>query len=283
MRIKKHTNRNDYALTPEGIWVRNLTKKNAPSLDINDLAKSDFPLLLNNELENNKKRYPYFEFNQKYYDGAVIVSDGYNFIKYQEVLATLPKNIIILAVNRSLANWKLVGNTDLKKSINYYVVNNPFQECNMFLPQKHRYYPKCIASCRTNPSFLEEYRGEKYLYRPTSESYFNNSLSNETEQKIDDYRNPICAAVSLAETFKVNKIAMFCCDASFDQNMSGSIKLENELYCYPQQITSQNILDNMFYWLKTNKKISIVDCSMGIKYKNAPYINLNKLNNFFEE
>ena len=56
MRIKKNTNRNDYALTPEGIWVRNLTKKNAPSLDINDLAKSDFPLLLNNELENNKRR-----------------------------------------------------------------------------------------------------------------------------------------------------------------------------------------------------------------------------------
>jgi len=282
MRIKKHPNRNEYALTKDGIWVRNLTKKNTSCFDINDLTKSDYRLLLDNELQNYNKRIPFFEFEGKYADKVVIVSDGYNFLENQKVLADLPKNVIVIGTNRTLANWKLVGEkTDKKRAMNYYVVNNPFEECNNFLPKKHKYFPKCIASSRTNSNFLEDYRGEKYLYQPMYDSYYNTSLSNESF-KIDDYRNPICAAVTIAYWLKAKKIALLCCDGSFEKNMAGSIKLENGLYTHPQHITCQQILDTMFYWLST-KNIEISDCSMGIKYKNASYINLNQLNNFLED
>lgn len=282
MRIKKHSNRNEYALTEDGIWVRNLTKKNTSCFDINNLTKSDCSVLLENELENSKNRFPYFEIKNHYHPKVIIVSDGYDFSNRQEALASLPKDVIVLAVNRALANWKLVGdNATKKKAINYYVVNNPFQECKKFLPKKHRYYPKCIASNRTNFEFLESYRGEKYLYEPMYDSYYKTSLADEP-CKIDDYRNPICAAVALSYAFQAEKIALFCCDNSFEQDMSGSVKLDNGLYCYPQQMMCQNILDNMFYWLKS-KEIEVKDCSSGRKYKNATYINLNELNDFFKD
>lgn len=282
MRIKKHSNRNEYALTKEGIWVRNLTKKNTPYIDINGLAKEHFQLLLKNELENSKNRHPYFEIKSQYYPKILIISDGYGFSAKQEFLASLPKEVIIIAVNRSLANWELVGDSATKKrAINYYVVNNPFEECCRFLPKKHRYFPKCIASNRTNINFLEKYKGEKYLYEPAHDDFYKTSLANEN-YKIDDYRNPICAAISLAYNFQVEKLALLCCDDSFDKKMANSVKLENDLYCYSQQIMSQNIMDNMFYWLRT-QDIDIRDCSSGIKYKNAPYINLNDLNNFFKD
>lgn len=282
MRIKKHPNRNEYAITKDGIWVRNLTKKNSICFDINNLAKNDYDLLLANELENYNKRIPFFEFNEKYVDKVVIVSDGYNFTAQQEILADLPKDVVIIGINKSLANWKLVGEKATKKrTMNYYVVNNPFEDCENFLPKKHKYFPKCIASTRANSNFLEKYRGEKYLYQPMYDACYSTSLSN-GESRVDDYRNPICAAVAIAYLLKAQKIALLCCDGSFEKNMAGSIKLENGLYSYPQHITCQQILDTMFYWLST-KNIEISDCSMGIKYKNASYINLNQLNNFLED
>ena len=281
MRIKKHSNRNEYALTHEGIWVRNLTKKNTSCIDINDLTKDDCNVFLTNELENSKSGYPYFEIKSQVHPKIIIISDGFNFSEHQETLASLPKDVVIIATNRSLANWKLVGEAAIKKkAINYYVANNPFPECSRYLPKKHRYYPKCIASNRTNTDFLEKYKGEKYLYEPSYDSYYKTSLANE-RYKVDDYRNPICASISLSYHFQVEKLVLFCCDDSFEKERPGAVKLDNNMYCYPQQITSQHIMDDMCYWLKT-QEIEIRDCSSGIKYTNAPYINVNELNAFFE-
>ena len=209
---------------------------------------------------------------------GIKASKGYNFLENQKVLADLPKNVIVIGTNRTLANWKLVGEkTDKKRAMNYYVVNNPFEECNNFLPKKHKYFPKCIASSRTNSNFLEDYRGEKYLYQPMYDSYYNTSLSNESF-KIDDYRNPICAAVTIAYWLKAKKIALLCCDGSFEKNMAGSIKLENGLYTHPQHITCQQILDTMFYWLSTkNIEISDTDNENIISVENLnknPFIDI---------
>jgi hypothetical protein len=282
MRIKKHKNKNEYLLSESGIWVRNFTKKNAIQEDINQLTTTDFNTLLDNELKNQNDKYPYFDFDNKINRKIVIVSDGFLFEKNQEVLADLPKDVLIIAVNKVLAHWNLVGdNAPKKKAINYYLVNNPFEECIKFLPKKHQYFPKCIASNRTNYTFLQSYRGLKYLYQPVPDNFYYTSVAEEVT-KIDDYRNPICAAFNFAYRLSPEKIALFACDNSFEKEKIGSIKLENGLYTHAQQIDWQFTLNSMIYW-SNQKEIKTVNCSSGINLNNATYISLNNLYNFLKD
>ena len=169
------------------------------------------------------------------------------------------------------------------RPMNYYLVNNPYSECMSFLPTEHRYYPTCISSIRTNPDFILRYRGQKVKYYPTFEKTFSQT-AKDARCSIDDYRNPICAAISVAYQMKATKILLFCCDDSFDGERPGAEKLKNGLWTYPQHLLANSLVEGNMYWLSHQpyKRIRIGLHSSGPECENLPYINEDSLCNFFE-
>lgn len=278
MRIKKHSNKNDYLLSESGIWVRNFHKNNVPYTDINKITKSnEYSMLLENEIINNKNRYAWIDSEDFQHDKVAIVSDGYNFSEIHKKLGKLPKDVAIIAVNGALVNWKFK-----ERNPTYYVVNNPYPQCMYYMPKTA--FPRCIASTRTYHEFLSRYKGIKYRYMPVSEEGYSGPKSNETNYRIDDYRNPICAAIGLSYQFDAKKILLVCCDDVFDIERPGSEKLPNGLYQYPQQRISHDLIGGNLFWLKIAKPdLSVGNASAGLEYKLAAYIEGDGIEVFFED
>ena len=265
MRIKKTPTGNEY-ISVDGILVRNYIKKNVQPIGLSDLfSKADFETILSNEEANS--RYPKISDEKFSFPKVVIVSDGYQFEEKHLALSKLPKDVCILAVNGALRKWKIQKD----RSINAYVINNPYKDCLSDLPSN--YFPTCIPSIRANSEFLKRYSGNKYTYVPTPERFF--GLKRKEEYYIDDYRNSVCACISLAYRFRVNKLALFCCDESFDKKREAAIQLKNKLWTYPQHIKAEKIIDANLHWLRSqeNSDIEVVNYSQGGEYKNATYIN----------
>jgi hypothetical protein len=279
MRIKK-SNKNKYVISKENIWVRDLCS-DSKKVDINNLCHKENKLWLENEFENFKKSK--LEFTEMKYENIIICSDGYQWGDKQKIIGKIPNSIVkIIGTNGSLSKWKMVGDkAEIKRTMSYYLVNNPYPECMAFLPKNHNYYPNIISSTRTYPKFLDKYRSQPYFYKPAEDLNYSGSFSS-TNLQLDDYRNPICAAISLAWSLGVKKLILFCCDESFDEHREGSVKMNNNLYQYPQQIMSQNIIDKQLYWLKQNN-VEIFDHSSGIKYENAEYISEDEIYSFFSK
>ena len=118
--IKKHSN-NQYLRTEDNIWVRDFTALKSPAVDINRMYEiSEYKKLLTNELENHKSKYVNIASEKIYHRHIVIMSDGYQFEEKQTLLAKLPKGVTIIATNKALAKWKLVGDDcpkELKTSV----------------------------------------------------------------------------------------------------------------------------------------------------------------------
>lgn len=280
MRIKKHRN-NQYVLA-EGVWVRN-PFCDAKSLDVNSLCGDEIPMLLANEEKNSKAPSMQMEdIGGVDMENVVIVSDGFGWNERQLSLANLPSGLVkVLGVNGSLARWAMVGDeAPVKRTMTFYVVNNPYPECAGFLPRRHRYYPNLVASTRTNPKFIEQYRGQPYFYRPTPDANYAGFW--DAGATLDDYRNPICAALSLAAKRGAKRVLLFCCDEAFEDERPGAVRMENGLYQYPQQIMCQRIIDKQLFWLR-RAGIKTGDCSSGVEYENAEYIDVEKLADFFEK
>ena len=209
----------------------------------------------------------------------MIISDGYDFNKKQQLLEKLNNDIAIIAVNGALKKWKYADKKErYKRRMNWYVVNNPYPECQKFLPQ-HDFYPNCIMATRTNSDFAKKYKGIIHLYHPTPTNIFK-GLQNESGIYIDDYRNPICAAISIAYKMKAEKIMLFCCDDSFADKRPLAEQLENGLWSYPQQQISHRVIDAMAYWLKLNN-IVLADHSSCAKYEHVPYIAVEDFVKYF--
>lgn len=284
MRIKKHVNKNEYLLTENKFWVRNFCKKHVKPIDINDFTENEnCKVLIENEFKNLKKKYAIVENEHYNFSNLIIVSDGCDFINKQELLCQLPTDtkIVVIGTNGVLSKWKLTNSDrSQRRGISCYITNNPYVECLSQLP-KHKYYPPCIASSRTNPDFLEAYKNNIHLYSPTPNQLYA-GLKAINQFYIDDYKNPICAAIHLAYKFSVSKLLLFCCDDSFEKERPGAIQLKNKLWTYPAQITAQQIIDGMLYWLKkTGAKIG--NHSNGIELNNATYISEDNLLTFFKE
>jgi hypothetical protein len=181
-------------------------------------------------------------------------------------------------VNGALKKWKMAGESDLRRIVNFYLVNNPYEDCLNYFPFTNLYFPNLLASTKTNFKFTSNYRGEVYFYKPTEELNYSSAFS-ELRTVLDDYRNPICAAISFAYQLQAKKILLFCCDESFEDFRPSATKMENNLYQYPQQILSQKIIDKQFFWIK--KETKIFDYSSGIKYENAQYIDEENIKTIF--
>lgn len=281
MRFKKYKN-NEYLLTEDGIWVRNICVTNSTCVDLNTLSNdADHKLFLENELGNRQQGFSHFETDTRNLN-VVIVSDGFRFAEQQEMLASLSKDVIIIGVNRSLANWGLMGENPKKRAMNWYLVNNPYAECKKFLPTTHRYFPKCIVSNRTSLEFTKRYEGNIYLYAPVPSRHYSGPVSDNLSF-IDDYRNPVCAAIGAAWSIGAKKLMLFCCDDTFENERPGAVQLENGFWSYPQQQISRKIIDGLLYWLK-REDVKITDCSHGTKLTNAVYISKeNQMIEFFSE
>jgi len=281
MRIKKFK-KNKYILSKDNVWVRDFCSR-ADCVDINNFYLKEKKICLENEFENLKKSK--LEIPQLTFSNMAICSDGLDWIEKQEILGQIPNNELrIIGVNGALRNWKMVGEgAKIKRTMSYYLANNPYNECESYLPKKHNYYPGLISSIRTNPKFIEGYKNknEIYFYKPPEDLDYS-SPPNILNVYLDDYRNSICAAISLSYRFNVKNLFLFCCDEAFRDERPGAVLMENGLYQYPQQIMSQNIIDKQLYWLKQSG-VKIFDHSSGIKYENAEYINSQDLISFFSK
>lgn len=259
--------------------MRNFATPTVPFVDINETIEAkDHFLFLQNEVQNGFSRYQWIDSEQLYHPDIVIVSDGYNFKEKHKVLSQLPKNITILGVNGALAKWE-----NASRSINYYVVNNPYSECMRYLPRKVKVLPKCIASPRTNHEFLNNYRGTKMRYYPVNEQSYTTLGTKEVQWQIDDYRNPVCAAIGLAYRLRAERLLLLCCDDSFKEERAGAVKLENGLWMYPQHEVAHGLIDGNLYWLRSqpHQEVLTGDCSSGPNYTNASYIEEDKILSFF--
>lgn len=280
-RIKKTKDGNKYILTPHGMWVRDFTVEKLPYVNLNESIKQkDYFVYLQNEVINNMEKYAWIDTEEFQMSDVVIVSDGYNFTEKQKILSNLPKTTTIIGVNGALAKWSL---TD--RNMNWYLVNNPYDECMRYLPRRGRVSPRCIASVKTNYKFLHAYKGTKYKYFAVNENKYTGQKRKEVNMQIDDYRNPICAAINLAYHFGAEKIMLFCCDDSFKTDRPAAIALENGLYEYEPQQVVHEIIDGMFYWLSNHPlyKIKIADHSSSKEYKYAPYISEERILQFFQQ
>lgn len=279
MRIKKTKDNNQYLLTKQKMWVRDFTKNDVPFVDLNKTYKEeDYFVFLENETQNCLGKYSWIDTESFIHEKIVILSDGYNFSKKQEILKSLPKDVTIIGVNNSLNKWKIP-----ERTINYYLVNNPYEECMKYFPRRNKNLPKCISSNRTNYKFLRNYKGVIYKYCPTNESTYTNNSTKEISYKIDDYRNTICAAIQIAYRFYVEKLLLFCCDDSFAEERPGAEKLYNNLWQYPQQNLAHQLIDSSLYWLKNSayNEIKIANHSSGALYENAAYINEEEIIDYF--
>lgn len=279
MRIKKDPiTRNEY-ISADGVWVRNFTKDCVVPINLSPLvALEEYSLLVENEESNRVLQISNISDEEIKFNRAVIVSDGYDFESRHRIISKFPSDVAVIAVNRALLKWKLMESD--RKPINLYVVNNPYTECLNYMP-KTKYYPACVASSRTNPNFVKKYKGRIYLYEPTPSRSF--GLVNQPIYFIDDYRNPICAAIGLAHKFGVEKLMLMCCDDSFKEKRESSVELPNGLFAYNQHLITNNLIDANLYWYTRNEDITVADYSSGLKCKNAAYIkNEEEALSFFQ-
>lgn len=286
MYIKKHESGNEYIYAGD-VWVRNFTKRELPAIQLTHLFnETDFQQVMRNQQLN--KNFPHVADEVLRFDKVLIISDGYNFKERHQLISNLPSDVCVLATNRSLAKWELFSSktpVEKRKTINAYITNNPFKEALSFLPPKtSQYYPTCVASIRANHEFLKKYKGDVYTYYPSMEVNF--GIDSPENYHIDDYRNPICAAIGFAFQLRVKKLMLLCCDDSFEENRDQAVQLKNGLYTYEPLIRSQKIIDANLYWLTHDEEwdVEVSDYSSGIEYENAAYIkNEEEFYSFFAE
>lgn len=278
-KLKIDISRNQYCYGGNGLWVRDFTKSEVKAKDLNCLIdSSDVSLILNNEMSNEKLSLQNIDTENFEHRYAIIVSNGYGFESVTDKLNNLPEEITVFGVNNILNEW------NSSKKVNYYIVNNPYENCVKFFPKSQKIWPRCIASSRTFPDFIKKYQeitGVVYEYSPTLDRYYNGEKNN-ASYYIDDYRNPICAAIGLCYRFGVKKLILLTCDEASEKEKSGMVKLENGLWMYPQQKIAHDVIDANLYWLK-KAKIKVGYHSKVLEYENAEYIDAENMLNFFKQ
>lgn len=272
MTIKKHINKNEYCLSKSGHWVRNFSNQFVKPIDINDITPlEDIKLILENEFKNSIKRYQIME--DTIHEKVVIIGDGYGFEESIKAIEDLPPEVMVIGVNKAFAKWTS------QRRLNYYVVNNPYQDCLYYYPQIITSWPTCIASIRTNAHFLEIYKGLLYIYSPVSGEIYSGPHDEKT-YFVDDYRNSICAAIGLCHKLKVRKLMMMSTLEMYKEERSGTVSVKDGLWTYPQQKIAHDLIDANLYWMQ-KAKIDVGYTNSGLDYEFATYINLVDLKRFF--
>lgn len=268
MLIKKRK-RNRYAHAGDNLWVRDYA---SPAYeDINDLVgPEDVRLMTDNEVANMAlSPQPLATFTARHED-VIVVNAGAGFDGGASV-ESAPEAAAVVAVGAALADWRA------KRRPTYYVVNNPYRECLEYLP-RGALWPRCVASVRTNPAFLRAYQGLRYYYVPTPSRNFG-GLRWPSPGHLDDYRNPLCAALGLAHRFGVRRLLLVAPDRGSTERLEGMVEANGQYY-YPAQLTAARLVDACCFWLREGG-VTVGVISGGPVYAHAQYITPEEVPAFF--
>jgi len=275
--IKSHKNKNDYFLTDDKIWVRNFFKLNAKPIDINNFHTEDeIKLLLSNEIKNQETVTFDFASEIKNSKKALIISDGFGFNDFSNIINQIPSDVKIIANYGACRFW------NSKRLPNYMVITNPFDDALVYLPE--RIFPILIASSRTNNNFITRYANTIIKYYPTPDERYESPISHNNPVHIDEYRNSIAVSISIAFKMGCEKVCIACPINAYEKQRPATEKIENtDLFYYPQQRIARNIIDANIFWYRMGKPNANI-CYSGIKnsLKFANYIEPNMIRNFYE-
>lgn len=262
--IRIDSNRNEYAKADD-FWIRNYTKSNVVPRDINSLYHEDeVKSIIENEIKNSKVSGPTLAEENFTFDNVLIVSDGAGFENHKEFLDQVGSNFCVIAVNNAMRFW------ESNRFPDFFLVNNPFD--NIFSQTPKAGSPKLIASRRANNKFVANYRNIKYFYDPTCDVKYQSPIAKNTSAYIDDYRNPVCAALGCAFLFQAKNIFLAFCSNAYKAERPGCEQIDENFWCYPQQILANKIINTYLFWNKfanTNNNlfyVGIKNCFSFAKY-----------------
>jgi hypothetical protein len=262
--IRDDSNRNQH-LKCKDYWIRNPNKTGAVPEDINDLySENEIKLLIQNEIYNSKLNIPNVETETFEWENVIILGNGYGFknehIKLLDDFPNDRKNIVI-AVNNTPRFW------ESKRLPNYYLTNNLSDFSNF------KFFPILIAGKRSNPISIMKYRNMKYFYSHTPSYKFRSPTDSDSSFYVDDYRNPICAAINCCNYYKAKNLILAFCSEGYESQRDGMEKINEFLFAYPQQILADSIINaNLFWYLTNNPQSKIFYTGIKNCFSMAKYI-----------
>lgn len=273
--VKNLNQGNQYLHVEKNIWVRNFALNNVKPVDINTLYdEKEIKIFMENEFNNGFLKFPRFEKKDLSNKNVFIISDGFGFDDVNSVIENIGlKNKFIILTNNSLKKWN-----NIKVLPDLFVENNPLKNClNNINP---RIFPNCLLSTRTHPDFVKVYKYKNIsFYDPSPSNKFNSPNKEVIKNYLDDYRNPICAAINYCFLCNVkNLYLLYCSDAMEKERPASVLHNDNVHYQYPQNKLSEKIIDSMIFWYrKENKYSNIFYHGLNKTFKYATYIQKEDL------
>jgi len=244
---------NQYLNVEKNIWVRNFTINNVSPIDINNLIKEEeIKTFINNELTNNMLNISKFETKDLRNKNVFIISDGFGFDDINEILQNINiENKFIILTNNSLRKW---NNFDVLPDL--FIENNPYK--NALNNINSRIFPNCLLSNRIYPEFINMYKYKNiHFYNPTPSLNFNSQSSTDISNYLDDYRNPICAALNYCFLCNAENINLLYCSEGMDKEKPASFLHNDGIhYQYNQNKSADEIINGMIFWYRKNKRHS---------------------------
>jgi hypothetical protein len=262
--VKKHKNRNEY-IKVENYWIRNFNDPDVKPIDVNSFFSEDeHQKILKNEIQNAKLGFPLISKDITNFENLIVFSDGYKFSEHK-IIKSLRPNVGILVLNHAMRFW------ESNVFPNFMLMNNTTNFSMSCMPMGNS--PQLIASRRTWTPFLRSYQNNVYVYDPTPDDYFQSIASKDSLAFLDEYRNPICAAISFASYLNVKNLFLAFCGQAYSEARPGTIKIAENAYQYPQQRLADSIIDMNLFWYKFgNKNRQIFYTGLENSYKFARYL-----------
>lgn len=267
IRIKTTKDRNQYSLT-NNLWIRNFTKEDTRPLDINDLyTEKEIQISIENEIRNTKLIVPNISTESFEFDSIVIISHGFGFREnHAKLIESINSynNKQVFCVNNTVLLW------NAKKYPNFYLTNSFTKPSGML------FQPRLICNQRMDYDFLKSYRNNKFVYSPTPNYKFSSPNSLDETYFIDEYRNPICAAINCAYKFRASRIFLAFCSEGYEKYKDGMVECDNNIYLYPQQKMANDIINHMIFWYRySNPNSKIFYTGLKNSFSFAKYLHIN--------
>jgi hypothetical protein len=268
--LKKHLNQNEYAKVGK-YWVRNFSAPSIKPWDINNFYYDvNLKEIIDNEMKNSRTNSSILE-NQVFskYRNFLIVSDGYGFDNHKN-FSNLPPSVCLIVVNQAARLWECSRLPD------FFLINNPSKLCMTSYPT--RIFPQLIANKRTNNEFIKRYPNIVYFYDSVPDSYYQSVVNGDSADHIDDYRNPICAAIGIINRFAKGNIFLAFCSSAYSNKRDGMIEVSPEIYQYEPQRTADQLIDaNLFFYKFGRPNSNIFYTGYKNNFKFAKYVDLPEL------
>jgi hypothetical protein len=263
--LKEGINRNVY-LKKDSFWIRNPNGIGSIPQDINNMySEIEIRKNIENEIYNSKLNIPNIETETFEWENVIIVSNGYGFKNdHADLLDGFPnsRKSIVISVNNTPRFW------ESKRLPNYYITNNLNDFSNF------KFLPILIAGKRSDPVSIVKYKNMKYFYSHTPSNNFKSPSDTNSLLYIDDYRNPICAAISCCNHYKVKNLILAFCSEGYENKKDGMEYISDNVYMYPQQKLANSIINGMLFWyLVNNPQSKIFYTGLKNSFSLAKYID----------